>query len=99
MIQITGGPNDGEATQLAVIWWGKAGEPDLMVIYNENWDDFNVSNLGDWSNGDWKILARSWFGDDSDFCNVDNWEANCGDAGSSINIKGRSMAILISDND
>jgi glycogen operon protein len=93
------GPNDGEPTELAVIWWGKAGEPDLMVIYNENWDDFNVSNLGDWSNGDWKILARSWFGDDSDFCNVDNWEASCEDAGSALNVKGRSMAILISDND
>lgn len=70
-----------------------------MVIYNEDWDDFIVTNLGDWSQGDWKILARSWFGDNLDFCNIDNWEIKCEDAGSSITTKGRSMTILISDND
>jgi glycogen operon protein len=93
------GPNDGEPTQLAVIWWGRAGEPDLMVIYNEDWNELTVTNLGDWSQGNWKILARSWFGDEADFCDVDNWEGTCEDVGTSINVKGRSMAILISDND
>jgi glycogen operon protein len=93
------GPADGEATRLAVIWWGKAGEPDLMVIYNENWNDLTLTNLGDWSQGDWKVLARSWLGDNGDFCDIDNWETNCENTGGSITIKGRSMAILISDND
>lgn len=92
------GPHDGEPTQLAVIWWGHAGEPDLMVIYNENFKELIVENLGDWSQGNWKILARSWFGDDSDVCNLDQWETQCESAGSEINVKGRSMAILISDN-
>ncbi|MCI5197408.1 MAG: hypothetical protein D3919_14565 [Candidatus Electrothrix sp. AW5] len=93
------GSGDGAATQLAVIWWGKAGEPDLMVIYNEDSQELNVSNLGDWSQGDWKILARSWYGDDADFCGLDGWEQACPDAGTSIKLKGHSMAILISDND
>lgn len=93
------GPSDGQPTQLAVIWWGKTGEPDIMVIYNEDWNDLTLTNLKDWSLGDWKIIARSWLDDDSDFCNIDNWETECKDAGDSLTIEGRSMAILISDND
>jgi pullulanase/glycogen debranching enzyme len=93
------GPGDGNSTQMAVVWWGKAGEPDLMIIYNEGDQAFNVGNLGDWSQGDWKILARSWFGDNLDFGDVENWKATCPDAGASIDVKGRSMAVLISDND
>jgi hypothetical protein len=69
-----------------------------MVIYNENSVPFNVDNLRDWSKGNWKILARSWYGDGFDFSDIDNWENACPDAGSSIEIKGWSMAILISDN-
>ncbi len=89
---------DGGPIQLAIIWWGKKAEPDIMVIYNESWNDFKVTNLKDWSQGDWKVLARSWQNDDFDFCDIENWE-NCEDAGKSIIIKDRSMAILISDND
>ncbi len=93
-----GGPV-GSPSQLAVVWWGKAGEPDLMVIYNEHWDAFNVDNLSAWSKGDWKVLARSWFGDDQDTCDVSQWQTACPDAGNQIQVKGRSMAILVSDND
>jgi glycogen operon protein len=93
------GPGDGEPTQLGVIWWGKAGEPDIMVIYNERWEDLTVTNLSGWSAGDWKILGRSWFGDEADFCPVDRWETTCENAGESVTVKARSMAILISDND
>jgi hypothetical protein len=82
-----------------VIWWGKPGEPDLMVIYNEHWDPFRVTNLRDWSHGDWKVLARSWFGDGADFCGPIGWETKCPDAGNEIEVKGRSMAILVSGND
>ncbi|MBV8223681.1 MAG: hypothetical protein JO232_00655 [Verrucomicrobia bacterium] len=92
------GPGDGHATQLAIIHWGLPGEPNLMVIYNENDTPFTVNNLRDWSQGNWKILARSWFGSGSDFGDLNNWQATCPDAGSSIEIKGRSMAILISEN-
>ncbi|MCB0598039.1 MAG: hypothetical protein H6557_21820 [Lewinellaceae bacterium] len=60
---------------------------------------FTVDNLDDWSQGDWKILARSWFGGDADFGDVDNWEATCPAAGASIEIKARSLAVLVSDND
>lgn len=91
--------NVGQPIQLAMIWWGKAGEPDLMVIYNEDWKSFRLSTLGSWSNGDWKILARSWYGDDDDFVSPASWETNAPDAGESIEVKGRSMAILVSDND
>jgi hypothetical protein len=70
-----------------------------MVIYNEHWDPFKVTNLLDWSQGDWKILARSWFGDDAHLCGPDNWQVSCPDAGDALEVKGRSMAILISDND
>ncbi len=93
------GPDDGNASQLAVIWWGQSGEPDLMVIYNEDSQALTVNNLGDWSQGDWKILARSWFGDEFDFGDLDRWEATCPDAGGSIEVKGRSLAVLISSND
>jgi isoamylase len=92
------GPEDGHATQLAIIHWGLPGEPNLMIIYNENDIPFTVDNLRDWSQGKWKILARSWYGPGFDFGDVNNWQATCPDAGSSIDIKGRSMAILISEN-
>ena len=93
------GLEEGHPSQLAVVWWGKAGEPDLMVVYNEHWESFTVNNLRDWSRGDWKVLARSWYGDEADFCDLKSWESNCPDAGDAIDIKGRSMAILVSDND
>ena len=54
------GPAAGAPSQLAAIWWGQPNEPDLMVIYNENWTPFTVTNLGDWSQQPWKVLARSW---------------------------------------
>jgi len=93
------GSSDGQPTQLAVIWWGQTGEPDVMVIYNESPQQLTVGNLADWSNGDWKVLARSWFGDDHDFADLGNWQATAPDAGSAIDVKGRSLAVLISDND
>jgi len=70
-----------------------------MIIYNEHWDRFTVTNLRDWSRGDWKILAKSWYGDDADFCGSADWQTACPEAGGPITIKGRSMAILVSDND
>jgi isoamylase len=91
------GSPDGQPSQLAVICWGKAGEPDLMVIYNENDRALTVNNLQDWSQGDWKLLARSWFGEESDFGSIDDMD-QLPNADSSIEVKGRSMAILISDN-
>lgn len=93
------GPGEGEPTQLGLIWWGRTGEPDIMVVYNENWENVELTNLRNWSQGDWKVLARSWFGGDSDFCKIDSWETDCPDAGDSISVKGRSMVILISNND
>jgi isoamylase len=93
------GPAEGAPSQLAVIWWGKPGEPDLLVIYNEHWDPFRVTNLKDWSRGDWKVLGRSWFGDGADFCGPADWQTKCPDAGNEIEVKGRSMAILVSGND
>ena len=92
------GPPDGSPTQLAVVWWGKAGEPDLMVVYNEHWEPFAVENLADWSRGNWRILARSWLDDQADKCSPAAWQATCPDAGNWIDVKGRSMAILVSDN-
>ena len=92
------GPPAGEPSQLAAIWWGKAGEPDLMVIYNERWEPYTVASLRDWSRGNWKILARSWVGPGQDFCGPVEWETACPDAGDAVTIAGRSMAILISDN-
>jgi pullulanase/glycogen debranching enzyme len=92
------GPAAGAPSQIAVIWWGKGGEPDLMVIYNEHWETMTVNNLGAWSRGNWKILARSWFGSGADTCDLNTWETSCPTAGDQIEIKGRSMAVLISDN-
>jgi len=93
------GPAEGEPSQLAVVWWGREQEPDLMVIYNENWEPLSVSNLANWSRGDWKILARSWFGAGHHLCALTNWETACPDAGDALEVNGRSMAILVSDND
>jgi glycogen operon protein len=90
------GPGDGSPTQLAVVWWGKAGEPDLMVVYNEHWEPFAVDNLANWSKGNWKVLARSWVKDQG--CTPADWQAKCPDAGGRIEVNGRSMAILVSDN-
>jgi isoamylase len=92
------GPAGQAPTQLAAVWWGKSGEPDLMVIYNEHWEPFSVTNLADWSKGNWKVLARSWLGEGEDTCDLKNWQVKCPDAGGRIEIKGRSLAILISDN-
>ena len=69
-----------------------------MVICNESDRAFSANNLKDWSQGDWKILARSWFGDEFDFGSLEDLD-RLPDAGSSIEVKGRSMALLISDND
>jgi hypothetical protein len=69
-----------------------------MVIYNEDWRPFTVTNLGQWSKGNWKVLARSWYGDDHDFCSPTDWQTACPDANGQIEVKGRSMAILVSDN-
>jgi isoamylase len=93
------GPGEGEPSQLAVIWWGQAGEPDIMVVYNEHWQPFTLTNLGDWSRGNWQVLARSWFGHEADLCDLAAWETSCPHAGSAIEVKGTSLAILISDND
>jgi glycogen operon protein len=94
------GPDVGSPTQLAVIWWGKAEEPDVMVVYNEHWEPFTVSNLGDWSQGDWRAVARSWFGGDAHLCDLDDWQASCPEAeNGGIEMKGRSLAVLVSDND
>jgi isoamylase len=93
------GPGEGEPSQLAVIWWGKPDEPDIMVVYNEDSGPFSLGNLGDWSRGDWKVLARSWFGQEAHLCVPADWETACPDAGPSLEVKGRSMAILISGND
>ena len=60
------GPAAGAPSQIAVIWWGAMPEePDLMVIYNEGWEPFTVTNLSGWSQGDWRWcgdLGRSWGG-------------------------------------
>ena len=68
-----------------------------MVIYNESWKNMTVNNVGNWSQGNWKILARSWYGAGSDFGKLDHWESNP-DAGKAVTVKARSLAILISDN-
>jgi isoamylase len=94
------GPAAGAPSQLAVIWWGATpSEPDLMAIYNESPEPFTVTNLDDWSHGDWRVLARSWFGAGSDSCNPTRWQTACPAAGTRIEVKGRSMAVLVSDND
>ena len=68
-------------------------EPDLMVVYNENWTPFTVTNLGDWSQRPWKVLARSWLARGSDLCLATDW-TTCPDAGQTFAVEGRSMAIL-----
>ena len=68
-----------------------------MVIYNEGWEPFKVDNLSHWSRGNWKILARSWHGPGQDMCRG-KWK-QCPAAGSAVTVAGRSMAILVSDND
>ena len=90
------GPGAGQPSQVAVIWWGNAGEPNLMVIYNENWESFVIDNLSAWTSGDWKILARSWFGRGADTCDLATWQTSCPDTGGRLEVKGRSMAVLIS---
>lgn len=93
------GPVEGSPSQLGVVWWGLPGEPDLLVIYNEAPEEFTIGSLADWSQGDWKILARSWYGDEFDFADLTEWQTSCPAAGNVLTIKGRSLAILISDND
>jgi len=90
---------DGQPIQIAVIWWGKAGEPDIMALYNEDWNQWSVTNLGDWSNGDWRLLASSWETDGRDFCPLSTWQHDCPTVGQSLMLPGRAMAILISTND
>jgi glycogen operon protein len=92
------GAAEGNPTQLAAIWWGRSGEPDLMVIYNEHREDFTLNNLKEWSQGDWKVLARSWMEDGRNFCDVKRWQS-CEPMEGSLTVQGRSIAILISDND
>jgi isoamylase len=87
------GPATGAPSQLAAIWWGHPGEPDLMVIYNENWAPFTVTNLGDWSRQPWKVIARSWEPRGQDLCTLSDWTA-CPNAGQSFAVEGRSMTIL-----
>jgi isoamylase len=87
------GPATGAPSQLAAIWWGHPGEPDLMVIYNENWAPFTVTNLGDWSRQPWKVIARSWEPRGEDLCPTSDW-ASCPSAGPSFAVEGRSMAVL-----
>ena len=94
------GPPAGAPSQIAVIWWGATpAEPDLMVVYNESPEPLAVTNLNDWSHGDWKVLVRSWFGAGDDSCELSAWQTACPDVTDRIEIKGRSMAVLVSDND
>jgi hypothetical protein len=92
------GPAAGSPSQLAVIRWGRPRDPDLMVIYNESWAPFSLTNLGDWSSRPWKVLARSWLPRGDDFCGLPDWTA-CPDAGSAFTVDGRAMAILASSRD
>jgi hypothetical protein len=64
-----------------------------MVIHNENWTPFMVTNLGDWSQQPWKVIARSWEPRGQDLCALADW-TTCPNAGSAFAIEGRSMAIL-----
>jgi hypothetical protein len=63
----------------------------LMVIYNESWSPFSVTNLADWSCRPWKVLARSSAG-------LPDWTA-CPDAGPTFTVHGRAMAILAASRD
>ena len=89
------GPPAGSPSQIAVIRWGRPGEPDLMVIYNESWAAISVTNLSDWSHRPWKVLARSWLPRGADLCVAPEW-TSCPDAGQTFAVEGRSMAILAS---
>ena len=83
------GPAAGAPSQIAVIWWGAMPEePDLMVIYNEGWEPFTVTNLSDWSPGDWRVLARSWLGAERDGCELATWQTTCPAAGDRIELEG-----------
>ena len=92
------GPPAGSPSQLGVIRWGRPGEPDLMVIYNENWSSLSVTNLADWSRRPWKVMARSWLPRGDDFCAAPDW-TSCPDAGHSLAVDGRSMVILAGSRD
>jgi glycogen operon protein len=92
------GPAAGSPSQLAVIRWGRPGEPDLMVIYNESWSPFSVTNLADWSRRPWRVLARSWVPHGDDLCALPDWTA-CPDAGTTFTVDGRAMAILAASRD
>ena len=48
---------------------------------------------------DWRVLVRSWFGAGDDSCELRAWQTACPDVTDRIEIKGRSMAVLVSDND
>jgi hypothetical protein len=43
---VSGGPATGAPSQIAAIWSDHPGEPDLMVIDDENWAPFTVTSLG-----------------------------------------------------
>jgi glycogen operon protein len=87
------GPQVGSPSRLAIIRWGRPGEPDLMVIYNESWAAISVTNLSDWSRRPWKVIARSWRPRGDDLCVDRDW-TSCPDAGQPFAVEGRSMAIL-----
>ncbi len=93
------GPAEGEPSQLAVIWWGKAGEPDLMVVYNEHWEPFTRDQsrrlVAGQLAGPGPVVVRRRGGP----LRPSGLGDSCPDAGGAIEVKGRSMAILISDND
>jgi hypothetical protein len=69
-----------------------------MVLYNESWLPFLVTNLRDWSSRPWKVLARSWLPRGDDFCALPDWTA-CPDAGPIFTVDGRAMAILAASRD
>ena len=48
---------------------------------------------------DWRVLLRSWFGAGDDSCELRAWQTACPDVTDKIEIKGCSMAVLVSDND
>ena len=49
--------------------------------------------------GDWRVLVRSWFGVGDDSGELSPWQTACPDVTDRIEIKGRSTAVLVSDND
>ena len=69
-----------------------------MVIYNESWLPFSVTNLSDWSPRPWKVLARSWLPRGDDFCGLPDWTV-CPDAGPTFTADGPAMAIFASSRD